>query len=308
MERYPGLSAWQKRTRRQQGIGNFTLARYADDFVILTNGTKADAEAMPQEVADFLREKLKLTLSLEKTKVTHLHDGVACLGFWGQRKVGHRGQRGPKVRSLPDAIRRFRGKILEATRGQSKDSVHTKILALARLVGGWWRYYQSTTRARTVFNTLGHVVFKRMTRWLCAKDGISAPEALRRFRHGNTLGTTRRTLRLPSDYRTQVYRESIRKPNPYTARRPVGLRRATLFTVESRWTGFEAMKGQADRRKRLRAEDVCCCHCGSPLTSASAALDHIRPRKQFKRPEDAESFPNHHLLCHACHAQKTPSD
>jgi hypothetical protein len=93
-----------------------------------------------------------------------------------------------------------------------------------------------------------------------------------------------------------------------TERRPVGLRRETLFTVESMWTGFEAIKGQADRRERLLAEDVCCCHCGSPLTSASPELDHIRPRKQFKRPEDAESFPNHQLLCHACHAQKTQSD
>ena len=51
-----------------------------------------------------------------------------------------------------------------------------------------------------------------------------------------------------------------------------------------------------------------CPRCGSPLTRASAELDHIRPRKQFKRPEDAESFPNHQLLCHACHAQKTQSD
>ena len=248
MERYTGLSPWQKRKRRQQGKGNFTLSRYADDFVILTNGAKADAEAMRQEVADFLRDELKLTLSLEKTKVTHLNDGFAFLGFWLQRKVGHRGNRVTKVLIPPEAIRRFRGKILESTRGKTNDSVYTKILALDRIVGGWCRYYQYTTRASTVFNTLGHVVFKRMTLWLCAKYAISAPEAMRRFRHGNTLGTKRRTLRLPSDYRTQVYREPIRKPNPYTGRGPVGLRRETLFNVESMWTGFEAIKGQADRR------------------------------------------------------------
>jgi RNA-directed DNA polymerase len=40
---------------------------------VLCNGTRAEAEAMKQELTQFLSSELKLTLSEEKTKVTHLN-------------------------------------------------------------------------------------------------------------------------------------------------------------------------------------------------------------------------------------------
>jgi len=55
--------------------------RYADDFVIGINGSKADAEKIKADARDFLREKLKLTLSDEKTKITHSSEMVRYLGY-----------------------------------------------------------------------------------------------------------------------------------------------------------------------------------------------------------------------------------
>ena len=55
--------------------------RYADDFVIGVVGSKADAEKIKQDVRVFLREKLKLTLSEEKTKVTHSSQLIRYLGY-----------------------------------------------------------------------------------------------------------------------------------------------------------------------------------------------------------------------------------
>jgi retron-type reverse transcriptase len=68
--KYLNLTESQRAKRRKQGIGNVLYVRYADDFVVLCNGTKAEAHATKQEIGELLRT-LGLTLSEEKTKVTH---------------------------------------------------------------------------------------------------------------------------------------------------------------------------------------------------------------------------------------------
>ncbi len=55
--------------RRKQGKSNFLYVRYADDFVVLCNGTKAEALAMKEELKGLL-STMRLTLSEEKTKIT----------------------------------------------------------------------------------------------------------------------------------------------------------------------------------------------------------------------------------------------
>src|SRR5262245_8169185 len=44
----------QKEKRRRQGMSNFQYVRYADDFVVLCNGTRAQAIAMKEELKGVL--------------------------------------------------------------------------------------------------------------------------------------------------------------------------------------------------------------------------------------------------------------
>ena len=46
--------------------------RYADDFLVMVNGSKALASTIKAELGEFLRSRLKLELSEEKTLITHL--------------------------------------------------------------------------------------------------------------------------------------------------------------------------------------------------------------------------------------------
>ncbi|GAE92247.1 DNA polymerase [Gracilibacillus boraciitolerans JCM 21714] len=55
--------------------------RYADDFVIGVIGSKELTEQIKQEVAEFLTNKLKLTLSEEKTLITNFKKPVKFLGY-----------------------------------------------------------------------------------------------------------------------------------------------------------------------------------------------------------------------------------
>ena len=78
---------YQRRRRRVKGKGNFLYVRYADDFVVLCNGTKAETLAMKEELRGFLSTK-GLMLSEEKTKVTHITEGFQFLGYRIIREIG----------------------------------------------------------------------------------------------------------------------------------------------------------------------------------------------------------------------------
>jgi hypothetical protein len=51
--------------------------RYADDFVLGYAGTRAEATAIKEKIAAFLATQLHLTLSAEKTLITHAHTSRA---------------------------------------------------------------------------------------------------------------------------------------------------------------------------------------------------------------------------------------
>ena len=55
--------------------------RYADDFVVGIIGSRKDAEQVKADIRDFLANTLKLTLSEEKTKVTHSSELIDYLGY-----------------------------------------------------------------------------------------------------------------------------------------------------------------------------------------------------------------------------------
>ena len=55
--------------------------RYADDFLCAVIGTKAEAEAIKQDIKRFLAEKLSLELSDEKTLITHGRKAAKFLGY-----------------------------------------------------------------------------------------------------------------------------------------------------------------------------------------------------------------------------------
>src|SRR5262249_24809446 len=78
---YVNLAKAEREKRRRHGKGNFLYVRYCDDFVVLCNGTKAEAQAMKEELGGLLNS-MGLKLSEEKTKLTHITEGFTFLGYW----------------------------------------------------------------------------------------------------------------------------------------------------------------------------------------------------------------------------------
>jgi group II intron reverse transcriptase/maturase len=73
----------------------FTFVRYADDWLVGVCGTKQDCLELKADIAEFLKSELKLTLSEEKTLITHSSKNVRFLGYdicvrRSQEVKGHR--------------------------------------------------------------------------------------------------------------------------------------------------------------------------------------------------------------------------
>jgi RNA-directed DNA polymerase len=305
MARYTTLTQWEKRKRRQQGLANYIYVRYADDFVVLCNGTRVQAEALREELYLFLKSTLRLELSKEKTRITHLNDGFKFLGFWIQRAQGHNGMK-TKVTIPKEAMDKVKSKIgLALAPASHQDSMATKILALNRLIGGWCRYYQYTSTANSRFNKLRPTLFWGMAHWLGRKHKLDMPEVIRRFSESNTFASKERLV-MPTEFPTLQYKQRFLKPNPYlTQVRP---EREDL-PVESYWSGYEARPGMADLRPLILERDEYRCQlCGARVTDTTAEVDHIRPVRRYKRPVEANTESNLWTLCKPCHREKTRYD
>ncbi len=66
---------------RETTYKNLQYVRYADDFIIGIIGSKEDAEKLKSDLTAFLKEKLGLTLSADKTKITNTADRARFLGY-----------------------------------------------------------------------------------------------------------------------------------------------------------------------------------------------------------------------------------
>ena len=69
--------------------------RYADDFLIGVIGSKEDCRKMKEDFTIFMRDKLKLELSEEKTLITNAHDSAKFLGY----EISVRSQRSQNITS-----------------------------------------------------------------------------------------------------------------------------------------------------------------------------------------------------------------
>jgi RNA-directed DNA polymerase len=64
--------------------------RYADDFAVGVIGSKADAEAIRQDIKRFVEGTLKLTVSEEKSHIRHSREGMLFLGYRVKTYTGNR--------------------------------------------------------------------------------------------------------------------------------------------------------------------------------------------------------------------------
>src|SRR5215211_8217715 len=138
----------QRYYARKRGKATYRLVRYADDFVICVAGTRRHAEALVTETAQVLRP-LGLTLSNEKTRITHIDEGFDFLGWRIQRDLGRRGRPGIFLFPSKAAFATVKAKIKEITRSGTNQSLDRLLHRLNPVLRGWCAYFRSGQCSRT---------------------------------------------------------------------------------------------------------------------------------------------------------------
>lgn len=166
--------------RRRKGLANYRLVRYADDWVVMVAGTRADAERLRAEAATILLP-MGLRLSQEKTKIVHIDQGFDFLGTHVQRHK-KRGADRWHVYTYPSraALAAVKGKVKQATTSRTTNlSLPVLIHHLNRMVRGWTDYHRHEAAAKT-FAYLGAYLWRRVWNWLRAKHPKATVKDLQR--------------------------------------------------------------------------------------------------------------------------------
>jgi RNA-directed DNA polymerase len=160
--------SWVRERRRRQGLPNYRIVRYADDFVVLVAGTRQHTEALREQVAAVLAT-VGLRLSQEKTTICHIEEGFDFLG-WRIQRHQQRGSTRHYVYTYPSrkALAAVKAKVRAIT-GQTTNQPLTVVLhRLNWVLRGWTNYFRHGAASKT-FAYLDAFCWRRVMRWLCRK-------------------------------------------------------------------------------------------------------------------------------------------
>ena len=156
---------WQRAKLRRSGVPAMRIVRYADDFVVMVNGQRADAEALRQEVGELLAP-IGLSLSAEKTRICHIDEGFDFLGWHIQRRrwQGRNGKQAVYTYPSKKALASVMAKVRSLTRRNKHRTLGDLLLVVNRVLRGWCEYFRYGVSART-FSYLGYFTWHRVFRW-----------------------------------------------------------------------------------------------------------------------------------------------
>lgn len=150
--------------RRRKGLGNWRIVRYADDFVILTNGGKSDAVFLKEQAAMVLK-RIGLRFSESKTRIAHLSDGIDFLGFHIQWKKRRGGGKWYCMTFIADkAFRRIKQTIRSLIPRRSPRPLAAVLTEINAALRGWTYYFRHALAGRR-FSFLRYFTWRRLVAW-----------------------------------------------------------------------------------------------------------------------------------------------
>ena len=172
----------QRQARKKQGLANWRLIRYCDDFVVMVTGNRQHAEELCGWAATVLA-KLGLRLSPEKTQVVHIDEGFDFLGFH-IRRMRKRGTQKQYVYTAPSkkSIQSIKDKVRAKTyRSTLQSSLRELLISLNQTLRGWANYFRYGV-SKDVFGAVDSYAWRRIASWLARKHSrLSRQQMRRRF-------------------------------------------------------------------------------------------------------------------------------
>ncbi len=188
--------------------------RYADDFLLGFVGPKKEAEAIRDQLGEFLSQRLKLTLAVEKTLITHAVDGKAkFLGY--EVKVtrardliaenGKRATNGSIALLMPrQVVQTYRDRFSKGGKPVHRpellaDTDHTIIQRYQSVLRGLYNYYCMAVNVSKRMDGIKWVLQTSLTKTLASKFRVSVSTIYKRYQTAipdETWEGTRKVLRV----------------------------------------------------------------------------------------------------------------
>lgn len=212
------MSSYQGKRQylQRRGRPTYRLVRYADDLVILVKGSREQAAALLEQLAQRV-QALGLSLKPEKTGITHIDEGFVFLGLRIiRRPKGHKRYVYTFVSN--EALASIKHKVKTLT-GRSTLNLELSALlsALNPVLRGWAGYYRHAAAKRTL-DYLANYAWWRIVRWLRKKHPQLTWKQIRRRHFGKDRIQERGiVLYNPASMRVTRYRyRGARIPSPWT--------------------------------------------------------------------------------------------
>jgi RNA-directed DNA polymerase len=134
------------------------FVRYADDFIVTSTSKELLEQVVKPVIFRFLKER-GLTLSEEKTKVTHVEEGFDFLGQ-NIRKYNGKLLIKPSKKNVKNFLERVR-KVLKKHKTPKQENV---IRLLNPIIRGWANYHRHVV-AKETFSWVDHQIWLKLWQW-----------------------------------------------------------------------------------------------------------------------------------------------
>jgi len=321
---------------RYYELPRVSYVRYADDFVVMVKGNKPSAEEIREKIKEYLKNSLVLNLSDEKTRVTHINDGINFLGYRIIRKRQTNGKMAVVPQIPLSAVRRICNKLSDRKSGVER-SIISKIMAVNSVVRGWCHYYKYATTVNKYFSKVDQVNFWTIAHWLGRKYKSSVPELMKRYYRtanfevkGKMISCKTWIIEKSALFKaTAIKHENFKviapKENPFLLEKvtyiPMIDQFHTLYETQSNWMGWTERLDQIDLKNQLL--EIYGHKCSNPECSTNKPkqkgtynfwilgnleLHHKRPFHTFADSKQANDISNLELLCSRCHKEITKQE
>ncbi|UUO16666.1 group II intron reverse transcriptase/maturase [Dolichospermum heterosporum] len=287
------------------------IIRYADDFVILHRDLSVIQEC--KRITEEWLKDMGLELKPSKTRIAHTLEkveGIAGFEFLGfnicQHKAGkHNSAKNPRKQILgfktiitptKEKAKRHYKKLVEIIEAHTALPQNLLIQKLNPVIRGWCNYY-STVVSQETFDTVAHLLFKRLLVWACRRHPRKGKKwVVRKYwqTHWNFKSPDGWELANPA--KTSIKRHVKVKGNssPY----------------DGNWVYWATRKGEHPETPTkvatlLKKQKGKCPCCGLFFkTDDLLEIDHITPKSLGGKDE----YKNWQLLHRHCHDKKTSED
>jgi RNA-directed DNA polymerase len=278
------------------------LIRLADDFVI-TGATKELLEHDVKPVVEAFLKERGLTLSAEKTVITHITEGFDFLGQH-LRKYHEKLLIKPSVKSIKRLLRNVRNTI----KANKSAAAGTLICHLNPLIRGWAMYHRHVVSAH-IFQSVDHAIFQALWRWAKRRHPTKGTQWVKaRYFHaieGHNwvfVGKVRgpkgclRAVRLFTAHSLHITRhiKIHNHVNPYDPQWELYLEKRLGRQMTD---AFRGRKTLLSLWKRQRGR---CPHCHEAITTTTGWHSH---HKVWRSHGGSDTVDNRVLLHPTCHRQ-----